>query len=147
LLQILVGGAPTCSRPGAGDLKGELKEVCDERGLRLHVATIDVVNLPLPDHRHCFVAGQRSSGGWQTSKAEPRPHQSLYSSMILLDNVVEVFALSQPRETPQLTFTLHLCGGTRVGRVLVDGDRTRIASTKRIASTNLCQCLAKETLG
>jgi hypothetical protein len=37
----------------------DLKEVCDERGLRLHVATADVVNLPLSDHRHCFVAGQR----------------------------------------------------------------------------------------
>jgi hypothetical protein len=53
-------------QPVAGPMSAisssELKEVCDERGLGLHVATTDVVNLPLPDHRHCFVAGQRSSG-------------------------------------------------------------------------------------
>jgi hypothetical protein len=90
-----------------------MKQVCDERGLRLHVATADVVDLPLLDHCHCFIAGQCSSGGRQTSEAEPRPHQPPYASLILLDNVVAVFALSQPRETPQLTSTLHLCGGTR----------------------------------
>jgi hypothetical protein len=76
---------------------GELKEVCDERGL-------------------------------------------LYSSMILPDNIVEVFALSQPREMLQPASTLHLCGGTRVGRVFVDGDRAQIAGM------NLRQCLAKEML-
>jgi hypothetical protein len=76
---------------------GELKEVCDERGL-------------------------------------------LYSSMILPDNIVEVFALSQPRKMPQPASTLHLCGGTPVGRVFVDGDHAQIAGM------NLRQCLAKEML-
>ena len=73
---------------------GGSKQVRDESRLGLHVATADVVDLPLSDHRHSFVAGQRSSGGRQTSEAEPRPHQPLSLSMILLDDVVEVFALS-----------------------------------------------------
>jgi hypothetical protein len=42
--------------PTSAILSCNLKEVCDERGLPLHVTTADVVNLPLPDHRHCFVA-------------------------------------------------------------------------------------------
>jgi hypothetical protein len=60
--------------------------------------------------------------------------------MILLDNIVGVFALSQPREVPQLASTLHLCGGTRVGQVLVDDDRARIAGM------NPRQCFVYGTL-
>jgi hypothetical protein len=64
-----------------------LEEVCHERGLGLHATTANVVNLSLPDHRHRLIASQCSSGRRQASETEPKPHQPLYSAMILLDNV------------------------------------------------------------
>ena len=74
-----------------------------EGGLSRHVTPANVPNLPLSDHRHSLVAGQRSSGGWQAAKAQPRPDQALDAPMILLDDVVEVIDLASPREAPQLS--------------------------------------------
>jgi len=68
----------------------------DEGSLRLHVVTADVLNMPLPDHRQCLVACQRSSGGSQAGEAEPQPHQPLDPPMILLNDVVQRLALPQP---------------------------------------------------
>jgi hypothetical protein len=103
------------------------------------ITTAQVVNLPLPDHRHHLIASQCSPGRRQVTEAKPRP---LYSAMLLLDNVVEVFALSRACETPQRASTLHLRRGTRVGRVLVDGD----GDGGRVARVDLRRCLAEEPL-
>ena len=46
--------------------------------------------------------------------------------MILLDDIVQVFHLSQSRSAPQLAILLHLCRGFRIGGILVYGDGARI---------------------
>ena len=66
-----------------------------EGGLSAHVTPTNVPNLPLSDHRHCLIASQCSSRGWQTAKAETRPDQALDAPMVLLDDVVQVFDLAQ----------------------------------------------------
>ena len=107
-----------------------------EGGLSPHLAPANGPNLPLSDHRHSLVAGQRSSCGWQTAKAEPRPDQALDAPMVLLDDVVEVLDLAQAREPPQLTIALHRRDRGRIGRILVDRDRawvSRVRLPERLA--------------
>jgi len=79
----------------AGSRSGrDPEQACDEGGLSPHVAPANVPNLSLSDHRHCLVASQGSSCGWQAAKAQPRPDQALDAPMILLDDVVEVIDLA-----------------------------------------------------
>src|SRR4051812_7253730 len=76
---------------GAGPRSGrDPEQARHEGGLCPHVTPANVPNLSLSDHRHSLVAGQRSSRGWQTAKAQARPDQALDAPMVLLDDVVEV---------------------------------------------------------
>src|SRR3954463_433491 len=126
----------------AGSRSGRDPEQARHEGsLSVHVAPANVPNLPLSDHRHSLVTGQRSSRGWQATEAETRPDQALDAPMVLLNDVVEVFDLAQPGEAPQLTLALHGRDRSRIGRVLVDRDR---AGVPRMG---LAQRLAEEALG
>jgi hypothetical protein len=49
--------------------------------------------LSLPHHRHRFETRQSSPRGMETAEAEPRPDKALDTPVVLLDDVVEVFAL------------------------------------------------------
>ena len=119
---------------------GDLEKFGNESGLRLNVPTADVVSLPLPDHRHCLVANQRQAGGSQAAEAQPGPDQAFDPPVVLLDDVVQVFALTQPREAPQLACPLQVRHRARVGRVLVHRDRPRVDRVR------LGQRLAEEPL-
>ena len=72
----------------------------NEGGLRPQVPSANVVCLPLPDHRHRRGASQCPPGGWQAGETQLRSHHAFDPPMILLDDVVQVFALPQPREAP-----------------------------------------------
>ncbi len=142
-----LGGSVANSGSGRSDRRspkisgGNSEQAGNEGGLRLHVAGANVMNLALSDHRHHFVASKCPSSSWQAPEAEPRSHQPFDPAMILLDDVVQVFALAQPREAPQLASSLHVCRGTRVGRVPVHRDRTWVHRVR------LGQRLAEEPLG
>src|SRR3954466_13169343 len=116
------------------------KQASHEGSLSPHIAPTNVPNLPLSDHRHPLVASQRSSCGWQTAKAQPRPDQTFDAPMVLLNDVVEVLDLAQPREAPQLTLALHRRDRGRIGRILVDRDRAwvhRVRLAQRLAEAPL----------
>jgi len=89
-------------------LGGDLEELGNEDCLRLHVPPADVVSLPFSDHRQRLVASQCSLGGSQAAEAQPGPDQPFDPPVILLNDVVQVFALPQPREAPQVTSPLHV---------------------------------------
>src|SRR4051812_2765157 len=126
----------------AGSRSGrDPKQARHEGSLSPHIAPTNVPNLPLSDHRHSLVASQRSSGGWQATEPETRPDQAFDAPMVLLNDVVEVFDLAQPREAPQLTIALHRRDRSRIGRVLVHRDRARVPRMW------LAQRLAEEPLG
>src|SRR4051794_11396525 len=73
----------------AGSRSGrDPKQGGDEGGLSPHIASANVPNLPLSDHPHCLVPGQRSSRGWQAAKAQTGPDQALDAPMVLLNDVV-----------------------------------------------------------
>src|SRR4051812_29264555 len=100
----------------------------------------NVPNLSFSDHRHSLVAGQRSSRGWQTAKAQTGSDQAFDAPMVLLNDVVEVLNLAQPGEAPQLTLALHRRDRGRIGRVLVHRERAGVDRVR------LAQRLAEEPL-
>src|SRR4051812_10973869 len=58
--------------PGSHSSSRDLEQPNDERGLSSDVAASNVLNLPLPDHRHRLVARQRSSCRPEPAEAKPR---------------------------------------------------------------------------
>jgi hypothetical protein len=58
-----------------------------------HVASANLPNLPLPDHRHCLVTCQCSSCRPETAEAEPWSDQVFHAPMILFHYVIEKLAL------------------------------------------------------
>src|SRR3954447_14963694 len=107
------------AEPGSGRNPEQAR---DEGRLSPHLAPTNVPNLSLSDHHYCLVPGQCSSRGWQTAKAQTRPDQALDAPMVLLNDVVEVFALAQPGAPPQLTLALHGRDRGRIGRILAHRD-------------------------
>jgi hypothetical protein len=61
--------------------------------------------------------------------------------VVLLDDVVEVFALPQTGAARKLTVAFHICDRYGIGRILVDGEGSRIGDMR------LRDGLAKEPLG
>ena len=91
-------------------LDGDLEQTSHEGAPRPHVVTIDIVTLPLPDHRRP-ITSQCPSGRSQAAEAEPWTNQPFNPAVILLDDVTQILALalSQPREAPQL-YGVRTCG-------------------------------------
>jgi hypothetical protein len=67
----------------------------DDDGLAADIMTVNLSKLSLPHHRHRFETRQSSPRGMETAEAEPRPDKALDTPVVLLDDVVEVFALPQ----------------------------------------------------
>jgi hypothetical protein len=68
----------------------------DEFRLRSNVVAANIPKLPFPDHRHRFVACQRPSSCPEAAKPMSRTGQSFHLSVVLLDDIISVFYLSQP---------------------------------------------------
>jgi hypothetical protein len=70
-------------------LRGDVDQRCDVRRLGLDVVATNVLNLPIPDHGHCLVACQRSSGSPKAAKTKPRSRHSFYIPMALFHDIVQ----------------------------------------------------------
>jgi hypothetical protein len=74
---------------------GPIEQVGDKGGLAADIMTVNLSNLSLPHHRHGLEARQRLPRGMETAEAEPRPDKALDTPVVLLDDVVQIFTLSQ----------------------------------------------------
>ena len=81
-------------------LCGGIGKSGNEDRLSSDIASADLSNLPLPDHRHRFETCQCSSGGSEPAEAEPSSDQTLDAPMILLDNIIQILALPETRTAP-----------------------------------------------
>jgi hypothetical protein len=103
-------------------LCGGIEKSGNEDRLSSDIASADLSNLPLPDHRHRFETCQCSSGGSEPAEAEPRSDQTLDAPMILLDNIIQILALPETRTAPEFAVlsavsAFETVGGFRVGRI------------------------------
>jgi hypothetical protein len=62
--------------------------------------TVNLSNLSLPHHRHGLETRQRLPRRTETAEAEPRPDKALDAPVVLLDDVVQIFTLSQTSAAP-----------------------------------------------
>ena len=77
-----------------GKSGGDVEQLGDEAGLRLHVAAANTPHLPFPHHRHHLVARQCSSRRLETAEAKPRFDQAFHAPVVLFYNVIEVLDLA-----------------------------------------------------
>jgi Transposase len=112
----------SCLHSRGAQSGGGIKQLSDEGGLGLHVASADLMSVTLPDHSHRLVAGQCTLRRVEFVEAEPLLDQAFHAPMALLDDVVEVFDLPQRRSWPQHSALLYPRHGAWVGRVLVRRD-------------------------
>jgi hypothetical protein len=91
-----------------------------------NVAPLNVSNLTFPDHRHRLKTCQRSPRRSETAEAKPRPDQALDAPMILLDNIIQIFALPHTSAAPKFVIPLHVHDRPWISGILVDRHRTRI---------------------
>src|SRR3954470_15194731 len=77
---------------------GDLEQPGDEGRLSSDVAAVDVLNLPLPDHRHRLEARQCSSCRPEAAEAKAWTGQPFHASVVLLHDVVQELDLTQAGE-------------------------------------------------
>src|SRR4029077_14227184 len=109
---------------------GAAEQVGDDDGLAPDIMTVNLSKLSLPHHRHRFETRQSSPRGMETAEAEPRPDKALDTPVVLLDDVVEVFALPQTGAVRYVTVAFHICARYGIGRILVDGEGSRIGDMR-----------------
>ena len=117
-----------------------IEQFGDEDGLMANVTPLDVTNLALPDHRHSLEPCQGSPCRPETAEAKPRTNQALDAPVILLDDVIEIFALPDASAAPEFAVSLHIRYRSGIGGVLVDRERARVHDMR------LRERLAKEPL-
>jgi len=73
---------------------GNIEEIGHESNLSANVAFPDSFNLSLPDHVHGLIAADGPPRRVETEKAKSGIDSAFYESVILLDDIIEIFALA-----------------------------------------------------
>ena len=71
------------------------KQAGDEPHLTQDISFAHAMHLALSDHVHHFIAAQGSPRGLERKEAHPELDPPFHEAMILLDDIVEVFTLTQ----------------------------------------------------
>src|ERR1700722_17408023 len=113
-------------RAGSDRSCDPVEQVGDKGGLATDIMTVNLSNLSLPHHPHGLETRQRLPRRTETAEAEPRPNKALDTPVVLLDDVVQIFTLSQTAAAPSLTVAFHIGDRSGIGRILVDGESARV---------------------
>jgi hypothetical protein len=71
---------------------GDLEEALHESHLSSNVTLLDSFNLPFPNHIHDLIAAYGPPRRVETEEAEPGIDSAFYESVILFDDIIEIFA-------------------------------------------------------
>ena len=71
---------------------GNIEEIGHEPNLSANVAFLDSFNLSLPDHVHGLIPADGTPRRVETEEAKSGIDPVFYESMILLDDIIEIFA-------------------------------------------------------
>jgi len=96
------------------------------RPSRFRIWPFRIIALALPDHREGLEACQGSPRRSKAAEAEPRPNQALDAPVVLLDDVVEIFALPHASSAPEFAVSLHVYDCPWISGVLVDREGARV---------------------
>ena len=73
---------------------GNIEEIGHESNLSANIAYLDPFNLSLPDHVHGLITADGPPRRVETEEAESGIDSTFYESVILLDDIIEIFALA-----------------------------------------------------
>src|SRR5215470_5710970 len=107
------------------NLCGNPEEVRHELDLHLYLTSAYSRNLPLTNYVHRLVSPDCSPRCVETEEAESSIDAPFDEPMVLLDEVVEIFTLSQLSAVGQGSFFLQLLDRRRIGWILIDVDHSR----------------------
>ena len=77
------------------ELGSNPEQACHESDLPLNIRSFHSLNLSFPDHIHCLIALDCPTRRVETGKPEPGIDSSFNEPMVLLDDIIEIFALSE----------------------------------------------------
>ena len=101
------------------------KQAGDERHLPSDIPFAHTSDLSLPDHVHDLISLQGSPCRFQGKEAHSRLDQPFEKAMVLFDQVIQVFDLSEFDLLGKDSSGFELCHGFGIGGMLVDIDHTR----------------------
>src|SRR5262249_22315208 len=105
------------------NLCGNPEEIRHESDLPTDVAFVYSLNLPFSDDVHCLVPADRPPRRLETEEAETGIDSTFYESVVLLEDIIEVFALSELRGHGEHAFLLQLFDGGRISVVPIDVEQ------------------------
>jgi hypothetical protein len=117
-------------------LDSSSKESGDQFDLSFHIAFYHPLYLALPDHVHDLEPLQGPPRGLEGKETHPWLRQTFDEPVILLDEIVEVFHLSQFTVCGKRLLCLKHIEGFGIGGVFVDVDHARC---HRMSSSKGCQ--------
>ena len=97
----------------------------DQSLLAETILFVDVANLSFAYHAHHFVTLQCGPCGFISRKTHAVSRSPFDEAMILLDDIVEIFAGTMLTSLRQSFFIFDISNGTWKGFVPVDGDDPR----------------------
>ena len=77
------------------ELGSNPEQACHESDLPPNIRSFHSLNLSFPDHIHCLIALDCPTRRVETGKPEPGIDSSFNEPMVLLDDIIEIFALSE----------------------------------------------------
>src|SRR5262245_55643901 len=107
------------------DLGSNPEQACHESDLPPNILSFHSLNLSFPDHIHCLIALDCPTRCVETGKPEPGIDSSFNEPMVLLDDIIEIFALSELRGHGEHAFLLQLLDGRWIGVAPIDVDDPR----------------------
>jgi len=111
-------------------LESHSKQAGDECHLLHAVSFFYATYLTLPKHVHRFISLQCSPRSLERKEAHPKLYQPFQEAMILFDEVVEIFALSQFTRLWHDPFRFQLLESFGIGRVFINCDDVRSAGMR-----------------
>src|SRR5258708_5825105 len=106
-------------------LDGHSEQFCDKRRLSQAVSFAHSLHLSFSHHMYYFISLQCSPGRLERKEAHAWFDQSFDESMVLFDQVVEIFALSEFTRYGKNPCCLQFLDGFGVRCIFIDGDDAR----------------------
>ena len=113
-------------KPGPDFSLGDnLDEALHKSHLLLNDAFAYSFDLPFSHHMHRLITLDCSTCRIKTEEPEPGIDAPFDEPIVLLDEVVEIFTLSQLSAVGECSFFLQLFDRRRIGSILIDVDHLR----------------------
>src|SRR5260370_11425282 len=112
-------------------LDSHSKQTRNESHLFHALSFVYATDLTFPEHVHCFIALQGSPRALRRKETHPELDQPFDEAMILLDKVVEVFALTQFATVRNKSLRFQLFERLWISCVFIHGDDARSAGMRR----------------